>query len=165
MGRALREPRALWLYHKVSNPRLRPQAIKCGRPPGGSLTPPPCRRTHTYTHTGWHYKPRQADSLSPRQADSLLPAKPAPFLPAAAHLARPGSQYRHWLRVHQESGHVQVVDRHVFKDAAAARHVLERRRRRVARAQLDHDEIADGSCGQGGKGRGNVYARRGMRYA
>ena len=48
------------------------------------------------------------------------------------------------------AGQLEVVDRHVLEDAAAALHVLERRRRGVARAELHHDRLADGALAAGG---------------
>ena len=50
---------------------------------------------------------------------------------------------RRRLLAEQEARHVEVVDRHVAEQPAGARHVLERRRARVARRDRDHLDIAD----------------------
>mmetsp|Transcript_16506 Transcript_16506/g.49926 ORF Transcript_16506/g.49926 Transcript_16506/m.49926 type:complete len:401 (-) Transcript_16506:308-1510(-) len=54
-------------------------------------------------------------------------------------VARAGREDFDRLRAHQVPRHVQIVDGHVLEDAAASFDVFERRRRGVARAQLDDD--------------------------
>mmetsp|Transcript_38065 Transcript_38065/g.127390 ORF Transcript_38065/g.127390 Transcript_38065/m.127390 type:complete len:385 (+) Transcript_38065:183-1337(+) len=57
--------------------------------------------------------------------------------------ARAGRKDLERVLAHQEARHVEVVDRHVLEDAAAALHVLLRRRGRVARREPNLDGRAD----------------------
>mmetsp|Transcript_40486 Transcript_40486/g.106808 ORF Transcript_40486/g.106808 Transcript_40486/m.106808 type:complete len:312 (+) Transcript_40486:423-1358(+) len=69
--------------------------------------------------------------------------RPRQRLDGFVDLAAARREDLHRLRVHEEARHVEVVHRHVLEDAAAALDVLKRGRRRVARAELDLDDLAD----------------------